>query len=90
MSDEYGGMSISDWNSAKVTVKKHLGVLASKNPVIYRAVYENIFVHLIVDIFMSKERPDIMSSSEFLTKYTNIFKEGLGINLMSLESDNDA
>jgi len=85
---EYGGMSISDWNSAKETVKKHLGILCAKNPDQYHAVYEAILIHLIVDIFMSRERPDLMPSEALLEKYTKLFREGLGINLMSLESDN--
>ena len=89
MPEDYGGMSISDWDSAKRTVQRHLAVLLERNPT-YKSIYETILVHLIVDIFMVKEQPSNMSADEFLKKYTTLFREGLGINLSSLESDNDA
>jgi hypothetical protein len=86
MPDDYGGMSISDWDSAKQTVQRHLAVLLEKNPN-YRGIFDTLLVHLIVDIFMVKERPSNMSAEEFVKKYTGIFHDGLGINLSSLESD---
>ena len=89
MSDEYGGMSISDWGSAKFAIQKHLGALAAKNPN-YQATYETILIHMIVDTINVKQRPDILSVDDFFTKYLSVFKDGLGINLQSLEPDSDA
>lgn len=86
MDEDYGGMSISDWNSVHLTVQKHLGVLAARDPN-YHAIYETILIHLIVDIFMVKESPKNMTPDEFLTKYITLFREGFGINFQSLESD---
>lgn len=89
MPDEYGGMSISDWDSSKLAVKKHLGVMLAKDPN-YQGVFETLLIHLIVDIFMVKECPKNMSANEFISKYTQIFQEGLGININSLDTDKDA
>lgn len=89
MPDEYGGMSISDWNSAKATVTKHLGALAAKDQN-YRGIYDTILIHMIVDAFMVRESPKHMSADEFITKYTKLCQDGLGINFHSLDTDNDA
>ena len=86
MSEDYGGMSISDWNSAKLTVQKHLGVLATRNPD-YRAIYDTALAHLIVDIFMVQQSPKNMSIEEFLAKYTTLFKDGFGVNFHPLDTD---
>ena len=89
MAEDYGSMSISDWNSARDTVARHLAHLMQKDSS-YRAVYETVLIHLIVDIFMVQQTPKNMSTDEFLTKYTALFREGLGINFQSLEPDDDA
>jgi len=87
MSDEYGGMSISDWNSAKNAVTRHLAVLLQKDSN-YRGILDTILVHILVDSFMAQQRPDLMSPEEFFHKYTTLFREGLGISFQSLESGN--
>lgn len=86
MPDEYGGMSISDWNSARDTISKHLAVLLQKDPN-YRGIFDTLLTHMIADTFMAQQRPDFLSSGAFFIKYTTLFKQGLGINLMSLDSD---
>ena len=89
MSEDYGGMSISDWNSAKETVARHLAHLLRADPN-YRGILDTLLIHLIVDTFKAQQTPKNMSPDEFLEKYTSIFRDGLGISLRSLESDDDA